>query len=59
MSTTRREYEAILAQLHIKRALHTAPPNESIIDLTPGDEVLVYREKKGWEGPYTFIYRDG
>ena len=58
MNTTRREHEAILAQFRIKRALHITPPNESTVNLTPG-EVLVYREKKGWEGPYTFLYRDG
>lgn len=43
----------------MKRALNTAPPNEAVVDITPGDEVLVYREKKGWDGPYTFLYRDG
>ena len=58
MNIARREYEAIVAQLRIKRALHTTPPNESTVNFTPRDEVLVYREKKGWEGTYTFLYRD-
>lgn len=59
MTTARREYEAIVAQLRIRRALHTALPNEAAAELTPGDEVLVYREKIGLQGPYTFLYNDG
>ena len=47
MTTARREYEAIAAQLLIRRALHSAFPNESTATLTSGDEVLVYREKTG------------
>lgn len=43
MTTTRREYESIVAQLRIKRAMHSAPPNESAHELTPGNAVLVYR----------------
>jgi len=59
MSTARREYESIVGQLRVKRALHTTLPNETVHTATPGDEVLAYREKNGWEGPYTFLYRDG
>ena len=59
MTTARREYEAIVSQLRLRRAINSAPPNEAVFDLTPGDEVLVYREKKGWDGPYTFLHRDG
>lgn len=59
MTTARREYEAIIAGLRAERAIHTSSPNEIVADITPGDEVLVYREKKGWDGPYTFLYRDG
>lgn len=44
LSTARREYESIVAQLRICKALNSAPPNESIVELTPEDEVLVYRE---------------
>lgn len=59
MQIARREYESIVAKLRIRRALHSATPNETALDLTPGAEVLVYREKDGWQGPYTFLYRDG
>lgn len=50
MTTARREYEAIISQLRIRQAINSVPPNEAIVDLTPGDEVLVYREKTrmGW-----------
>lgn len=59
MTIARREYESIVSSLLIRRALHAATPNETALNLTPGDEVLVYRENKGWQGPYTFLYRDG
>lgn len=59
MTTARREYEAIVSQLRIRRVMNTAGPNESFIEISPGDEVLVYREKHGWQGPYKFLYRDG
>ncbi len=59
MSNARREYESIVAQLRPRRALNSAPPNEAVAEHTPGDEVLVYREHKGWQSPYTFLYRDG
>ena len=59
MSTARREYESIVAKLRIRRAINTAPPNESVIDVNPGDHILVYRENTGWKGPFTFLYRDG
>lgn len=59
MTAARREYEALVAALRTRRAMHTASPNEAALDVSPGDEVLVYREKTGWDGPYTFLYRDG
>lgn len=59
MTTARREYEAIVSSLRVKRAINTSAPNEEVVDISPGNEVLVYREKKGWDGPYTFLYRDG
>lgn len=59
MSSARREYEAIVSGLRVLRALHAAKPNEATQELTPWDEVLVYRENKGWQVPYTFLYRDG
>lgn len=59
MTTARREYEAIVSQLRIRRALHSALPNEAAASLTPGDEVLVYRENVGWKGPFNLLYNDG
>lgn len=50
MTTARREYESIVSQLRIRKALHTNLPNEQAQHLTPGTEVLVYREKRGWDG---------
>ena len=55
----RREYEAIVAELRIKRAVRAASPNERILDVLPGDAIDVYRERKGWEGPYTYEKIDG
>lgn len=49
MQISRREYEPIVAKLRIRRALHSASPNKTAIDLTPGSEVLVYREKDVWK----------
>lgn len=46
MQISRNEYESIVTSLRLRHALHSATPNETVIDLTPGDEVLVYREKK-------------
>ena len=43
MHIARREYESIIAKLRIRGALHTASPNETALDLTPGAEVLFYR----------------
>lgn len=57
MQIARNEYESIVATLRVRRALNSATPNESSIDLTPGDEVLVHREKTGSEGPYFFLSR--
>jgi hypothetical protein len=39
--------------------MNAAGPNESATEITAGNEVLVYREKKEWHSPYTFLYRDG
>lgn len=54
MNTARREHESIVAQLWVKRATYSAPPNQSIVDITPGDEYLVYWEKKEWDRIKTF-----
>lgn len=58
MTAARREYEALVAALRIRRAMNTASLNEAALNVPPGDEVLVYREKTGCNGPYTFLYRD-
>lgn len=59
MIAAHREYEAIVAALHIRLAMNTTSPNESTQTASTGDEVLVYRERIGWDVPYTFLYRDG
>ena len=60
MTTAKREYEAIAAQLRIRRALHSAFPNDSTATLTPGDEALVYREKPaGKDHTHFLIMMDG
>lgn len=59
MTLARREYEAIVAKLRIRKALQVTTPNESSFFIKPGDEVLVYRKKKGWDGPYIFLYHEG
>lgn len=59
MQVARKEYEAILSTLHLRRALHSATPNDDFFNFYPGDEVWVYSEKTGWDSPYTFLYRDG
>lgn len=55
MTSARREYEAVVSSLRIRRAMNTAAPNEEVANITPGRDVLVYREKKEWDGPYTFL----
>lgn len=55
INTAIHEYEAIVAGLRVRRAMNTASSNESVHELTPGDEVLFYREKNGWDVPYTFL----
>lgn len=58
LTTVRREYELIVAVPQANWAKNTAAPNEMVADITPGNGVLVKREKKSWDGPYTFLYRD-
>lgn len=43
VTTARHEYEGIVSQLRIGYALCSATPNESVIELTTGGEVQVYR----------------
>lgn len=33
--------------------------NETVANITPGNEVLIYREEKDWYGAYIFLYREG
>lgn len=58
MSIARREYESIVAQRRVRRALHTAPPNKTAFAPTPRDGCLVYREMNDWDGPFKYRYRD-
>lgn len=59
ITTARRKYEWIIAGLRAKHAMNTSGPNKLVASITPGNEVLVYRENKGWDGLHTFLYRDG
>lgn len=42
MNTVRREYEAIVTQLCIRRAMNAAKKKEIVTEFTPGDEVMIY-----------------
>lgn len=59
MKTARRQYEEIVSQLRLRLAMTSAPTNEAVLEVTSVDEVLLHREKQGWDGPYTFLFRDG
>lgn len=48
MTIARGEYGEIEFTLRVRRAIHTATPNENAQILTPGDIVLGYWENKGW-----------
>lgn len=54
MQIARREYELIITKLRIIRPPHSASPNEAALNFNPGAEVLLYREKEGWEVPVRF-----
>lgn len=56
MTTARRECEPIVSSLCVKQAVKTSPSNEEVANISPGDEIFVYREEKGWDGLYTFLY---
>lgn len=45
MNTAGHEYELITASLYVPGAMNTANPNESEYELTPGEKVLVHRDK--------------
>lgn len=46
MTSARHKYEAIVGALRVKHAQSTTLPNEAVIDIHPGNEVLVDRKKK-------------
>lgn len=50
MTTLRRKYEAISAGIRAKRSMNTVTPNEIVANISSGGEVLVYRDRKGWDG---------
>lgn len=58
MTTARRAYKAIILVILVRPAMNSTTPNEFMHELTPGDEVLFYKEKKRWDGPYTFLHHD-
>lgn len=55
----RREYENIVAKMRVQKAMSSPTPNERFLMINPGENVLAYREKKGWQGPYNFISNTG
>lgn len=59
MTIARREYGFIVSFLPVRRALHAETPNETVLNPATGDEVLVYRENKGWKDLYASLGRDG
>ena len=54
-----------VAELYVKRQISDAlnqrngPNVEEKLDMAIGDKVLVWRENKGWAGPYTLLSIDG
>lgn len=48
-TSARREYEAIVSQLCIRRGMSAASPNKTIVELTTVENVLVHREKRDGE----------
>lgn len=58
MQSARKQYQSIVSTLRTRRVLHSTTPNEAFINFSPGEQVLVYRDKTGPDGPYTFLYRD-
>ena len=51
----------VRAKQDIKDAMNTrnGPDVDALFDLPMGSEVLVFREKNGWQGPYTLLDRKG
>lgn len=59
ISTARREMATITAKLRIQTALRSKLPPATDFHLKPGEEVYVFREKKGWTGPFKIIKIEG
>ena len=63
-NTARQEMEKVMAELRFKRALRHATPSSASIVYSPGDQVLVWREKQfdsrigEWVGPFTITAVD-
>ena len=51
------EITKVRAKEQVNNALNTrnGPNTESLHDLAPNSKVLVYRENKGWQGPFIFV----
>jgi hypothetical protein len=58
MTVARSEAEAQVAAARLSEAENHAVPSGDYL-LSPGDAVLVFREKNGWQGPATFLDRIG
>ena len=60
-NAARHEMEKIMAELRIKRALQHAAPSSANTVYSPGDQVLLWREKQfdnrigEWVGPFTVV----
>jgi hypothetical protein len=54
MTVARSEAEAQVAAARLSEAEKHAVPSGDYL-LSPGDAVLVLREKNGWQGPATFL----
>ena len=55
----RREYDNIVAKLLIQNAQSTPTTSEIFLAVNPGEKIFAYREKKGCDGPYTFLSNIG
>jgi hypothetical protein len=53
-----------IAELHAKRQVtdvlkqRNGPNINDILDVLISKDVLIYKEDKGWKGPYTFVLND-
>ena len=56
-----KEVAKLYTKRHVAKALQTRnrPNINEILGLAIGEPVLVWRENKGWEGPFTMLSIDG